>query len=262
VNILADKALLAAFADNVYQVTPKHVKAAIQDSEFAESSYGQRFWRYKQFATWFICLLVILIVVSVAVMLWKQTTVQKTQPNIAKSSTIKSSPSQGARQSAVAVTNTKMGVNDLSSLTNAGAPAVLKDAAITSDKSETTESKNSAGLVSQRLDAMNRLLQNAKPDTVLLQIKSVPNALPLGVQGEERQLAMELERLSQQVEADNIYLYRMHQKDGLYTVVLYGAYEQRADALDALKNLPPYLKNSRPYMRTLAGIGKDIAITP
>ncbi len=34
VNILADKALLAAFADNVYLVTPKHVKAAIADSEF------------------------------------------------------------------------------------------------------------------------------------------------------------------------------------------------------------------------------------
>jgi type II secretory pathway predicted ATPase ExeA len=34
VNILADKALLAAFADNVYQVTQKQVSAAIKDSEF------------------------------------------------------------------------------------------------------------------------------------------------------------------------------------------------------------------------------------
>ncbi|MGZ8253027.1 MAG: AAA family ATPase [Methylophilaceae bacterium] len=34
VNILADKALLAAFSQNVYQVTPKHVRAAIKDSEF------------------------------------------------------------------------------------------------------------------------------------------------------------------------------------------------------------------------------------
>jgi len=35
VNILADKALLAAFADGGYQVLPKHVNAAIGDSEFA-----------------------------------------------------------------------------------------------------------------------------------------------------------------------------------------------------------------------------------
>ncbi|MCB5188201.1 AAA family ATPase [Methylobacillus caricis] len=35
VNILADKALLSAFAGNVYQVDHKHVQAAIRDSEFA-----------------------------------------------------------------------------------------------------------------------------------------------------------------------------------------------------------------------------------
>ena len=35
VNILADKSLLAAFAANTYQVTPKHVRAAIRDSEFS-----------------------------------------------------------------------------------------------------------------------------------------------------------------------------------------------------------------------------------
>ncbi|MEE9332332.1 MAG: AAA family ATPase, partial [Methylophilaceae bacterium] len=34
VNILADKSLLAAFSENLYQVTPKHVQAAISDSEF------------------------------------------------------------------------------------------------------------------------------------------------------------------------------------------------------------------------------------
>ena len=35
VNLLADKALLAAFADNTHTIKPKHVRAAIQDSEFS-----------------------------------------------------------------------------------------------------------------------------------------------------------------------------------------------------------------------------------
>ncbi len=44
VNILAEKSLLAAYAENVYQVTDKHVKAAIRDSEFgAKSSAIQQF---------------------------------------------------------------------------------------------------------------------------------------------------------------------------------------------------------------------------
>ncbi|MRR50657.1 MAG: AAA family ATPase, partial [Rhodocyclaceae bacterium] len=35
INILADKSLLAAFADNTHEVTPRHVQAAVKDSEFA-----------------------------------------------------------------------------------------------------------------------------------------------------------------------------------------------------------------------------------
>lgn len=42
VNILADKALLSAFAENTFQVTTKHVKAAIQDSEFGAKSASSK----------------------------------------------------------------------------------------------------------------------------------------------------------------------------------------------------------------------------
>jgi len=42
VSILADKALLAAFADNTHAVTAKHVKAAILDSQFSYSAGKRR----------------------------------------------------------------------------------------------------------------------------------------------------------------------------------------------------------------------------
>ena len=38
VNILAEKSLLAAYAENVHLVTVKHVNAAIQDSEFGRNA--------------------------------------------------------------------------------------------------------------------------------------------------------------------------------------------------------------------------------
>jgi len=270
VNILADKALLAAFADNVYQVTPKHVNAAIQDSEFAESLYGQKFNRYKQFAVWLICLLVIVSGVLVTTMMWQRAPAPQSSTKVAAqpapSATAKQAPVEpvivkpslppAVKQSAVAVTNTQMKVNDFSALTKA--PAALNNVAVVSDK-PVVESKGADGLVNQRLGAMSKLLQNAKPETVLLQIKSVPNAASSGGQAEDAQLVAELESLSRQVEVDNIYLYRMRKADGLYTVVMYGAYAQRADALEALKNLPVDIKNNRPYLRTLAGISKDIA---
>ncbi|MGH8582923.1 MAG: ExeA family protein [Gammaproteobacteria bacterium] len=44
INILADKALLAAYADNALKVQAKHVRRAARDSEFADTdrSYGRR----------------------------------------------------------------------------------------------------------------------------------------------------------------------------------------------------------------------------
>ncbi len=267
VNILADKALLAAFADNVYQVTPKHVKAAIQDSEFAESLYGQQFGRYKRLAVWLICFLVILSGAVAATLMWRSSmqqsaakvTLQPASPIAAKPAVEKPSPPSAAKQSAVAVTNTQVSVKDLSALTAANSSAVLQKMAVASEKPVVVEVKGGEGLVSQRLDAMNKLLQKEKPETVLLQIKSVPNAASADAQLVDAPLVAELEGLSRQVEVDNIYLYRMRKADGLYTVVLYGAYAERAEALEALKSLPPYIKNNRPYLRTLAGISKDIA---
>ena len=60
---------------------------------------------------------------------------------------------------------------------------------------------------------------------------------------------------------DNIYLYRMHQNDSVYTVILYGAFAQRADALNALNGLPEEIKINQPYLRTLAGVKKDIELS-
>ncbi len=44
VNILADKALLAAFADGTHQITVKHARAAVRDSEFKRKSRVRRMW--------------------------------------------------------------------------------------------------------------------------------------------------------------------------------------------------------------------------
>ncbi len=46
VNILADKAMLSAFASNATQVTDKHVRMAAVDSEFARNRAGYRYWLY------------------------------------------------------------------------------------------------------------------------------------------------------------------------------------------------------------------------
>jgi len=80
VNILADKSLLAAFADNEYQVTPKHVQAAIADSEFGAEKLKQQA-KQSQLFLW-AGLLVLGLALGYAVSMWSQRPTNK-EPKIA-----------------------------------------------------------------------------------------------------------------------------------------------------------------------------------
>src|SRR5687767_12679582 len=44
INILADKALLAAYTENTHAITDRQVRAAVADSEFAASQIGRASW--------------------------------------------------------------------------------------------------------------------------------------------------------------------------------------------------------------------------
>lgn len=250
VNILADKSLLAAFADNVHQVTPKHVKAAIQDSEF-----GRKTTNYKQYFIGTI-LLIALLVAFIGYEWWQY----QNQPKI----TAKASVYQA--ENITANTNEPISsVNDAKTVAVGSSIAKINASqaptkAIANPVEKTIDAKLS--LIDKRLEVTQNLLASAQPSTITLQIKSLPTDAKLrGEQKKDEQLKAELERLSQQLEMDNIYLYRKMQSGVMYTVILYGDFTQRSDALAALKNLPEPIKNSRPYLRTLAGISRDIEQT-
>jgi len=228
VNILADKALLAAFAENVYQVTPKHVAAAIHDSEFGAKPKWYQSGSYRKNVLW-----VILLIVMLGVGFLAATMVNK-QPQSLSVAGLGGQPANKSTVNAVQHQSAK----------------AVPVAAVTADTKQ--------AFVNQRLEVTRKLLLTAKPETVSLQIQSVPAGQLPGGQSQDELLKTELEKLSQQLEMDNIYLYRMHQNGGVYTVILYGAYEQRADAMKAMRDLPEQIKNNRPYLRTLAGVKKDI----
>lgn len=65
INILADKSLLAAFSDNTHAVEAKHVKAAINDSEFSSKKYR------PSAQTWAIGILTLLVLTLSIYIAWK-----------------------------------------------------------------------------------------------------------------------------------------------------------------------------------------------
>jgi septal ring-binding cell division protein DamX len=283
VNILADKSLLAAYADNVYQVTPKHVKAAIQDSEF-----GRKTTNYKQY---FIgaSVLVGLLAIAMGYAWWQY----QHQPKIADiNNVVVAAPPKKAKIEApsaavnlpaetyVKAPNSNIAVVETTATAPVPTPVVtakivqsagnvqaavapvlpvaasVASTPITAAPASVAEIKT---LVDKRLEVTRNHLLSASPSTITLQIKSLPTDAKLnGEQKKDDQLKAELDRISQQLEMDNIYLYRKIQNGETYTVILYGEFAERSEALAALKNLPTPIKNNKPYLRTFAGINKDI----
>ena len=230
VNILADKALLSAFADNVYQVTPKHVHAAVHDSEFGLKPkwYQAGFAKARTKYAWWVMLLVAITGLGALAAAFLYTNESQTKPVVS----VESKPAKKSTELAVVTASTAD-----------AAPTVIDAQQL---------------LVNQRLQATESLLSSTSPETISLQIQTVPAVAAEGEQRQDAMLKTALENLRRQLEMDNIYLYRMQQNNSVYTVILYGAFAQRTDALNALNGLPVEIKNNQPYLRTLAGVKKDI----
>jgi len=281
VNILADKSLLAAYADNVYQVTPKHVKAAIQDSEF-----GRKTTNYKQY---FIgaSLLIGLLAIAMGYAWWQYQHLPKTAA--VNNVVVAAQPQKAKIEAPVAAVNPSAETNitapnpnvavveaaamapvatpvvtanivqSTSHVQTAAAPVLPAAASVASTPTAPASVPEIKTLVDKRLEVTRNHLLSAPPSTITLQIKSLPTDAKLsGEQKKDDQLKAELDRMSQQLEIDNIYLYRKIQSGETYTVILYGEFAERGEALTALKNLPTSIKNNKPYLRTFAGINKDI----
>lgn len=234
VNILADKALLAAFADNVYQVTPKHVKAAIADSEFgAEKAKkaGRRLWVLG-------LLSVLLLGLALGYLAHRLYQAQQSRPasraaeQVATPSTVQPTTVMPAAQSAVPA----------ATVPQASAIAVPPPP---SNVAATTIPEIATDLLQARLQATQQWMQMQSKDTVTIQI--------LGA-SDESQLKNQLALLAQTIERDKIYVYQSKVNQQTFYTVLYGSFSDRFSATEALKQLPLSLQKNRPQLRTIGGI--------
>jgi hypothetical protein len=227
VNILADKSLLAAFAENEYQVTSKHVQAAIGDSEFGvEASKKQA--KKSQILIWG-GLLALGLALGYAASLWsqKQAIPEENKPEIAAAKVLPKADEGNKNVITVApITPVQAGLQP-----NNGEP---------SGASNTQDD-----ILIRRLNATTAWLASQAPTTVSIQLMGASS---------DAQLKSDLEVLSQQIEIDNIYVFRTKVNNLPFLTVLYGSFANRLDAVQALKKLPAEIQRNRPQLRTIAGV--------
>lgn len=228
INILADKALLAAYAENVYQVLPKHVRAAISDSEFGTGHVKRQQNSYLYIAV--AATLMIGLATGYLYNQWRQTS--------SKSIEIESA------------------VDD-------AAPAKMQTALLTStepmpastEKTETDELESPAlpitgtsDILQQRLGATESWLATQSDDTISIQLMGA---------GSDDDLRQRLKSLATVLALDDIYVFRTRVGNQPYMSVLHGSYASREDAVLAMRNLPKDLLIYGPQLRTIGGINKE-----
>ncbi|MBI5791273.1 MAG: AAA family ATPase [Rhodocyclales bacterium] len=283
INILADKALLAAFSSGSHQIGPKEVQAAIRDSEFSEAAYGGKMVRNTK-TIWIATALAIGAAAAIFWLLSAQTGNNPT--TVAPSSTDIPSPPAAVTPAPPAGTtppptqgspasNPSPATAEASTPgPSAGAPQVAANpparVALTTPASQSavpisappTPSPTVAGtaptgrttqapatmpkvgpLTGERLEAGRAWLEQVPNDHWFVQVYDTDARR----HGEIEALLLRVQRENN--ELGNVYVYFSELSGAPRFGVTYGSYATGAAAAMALRNLPKSLKASKPYPR-------------
>ncbi|ADQ83277.1 AAA family ATPase [Methylovorus sp. MP688] len=228
VNVLADKALLAAFSDNVYQVRPQHVRSAIADSEFSQQAQQNR-WRRWQFALGGLTLCAGLVAGYIGHQ-W-----QSGKPISQAVNAPVLAPSSAPVVSKPRVEEVK--------LTSAAGSAIHSSAA------EQPTASAVQDVLEARLQATHAWLDRQIETTVTLQL--------MGAYRDE-DMRDALKTLALKLSLDDLYVVRTRVGGQPFLSLFYGSFDNREEAASALKQLPESVRANQPHMRTVGGITKEI----
>ncbi len=265
INLITDKALLAAFSENTHSIRPKHIEAAIRDSEFAQKHLPAA--ARPRLVQGIVLLGVGMAAgaalyavlaaggkpAAIAPAVTQATPAATAQPvatmpaapaapseddkKSIKSNTYETPPAPAAAPASVAPTPLAAPATPASS--TAPAPTAIVAAV----------SASSSALLETRLSATTAWLAGAKPQTHTIQL--------LG-STDDQQLNQHLKFLSNSIDINSLFVYRTVAKGAPALTVVWGSFDSQREAREAMAKLPPFLKAYRPLLRTVQGIKAEV----
>ena len=229
VNLVADKALLAAFAGGTHNVSLDHVKAAVRDSEFSnvEPPRGHAPVTYALAGLALGGMLGIGALAGYQGLNAPDAQMAPTAPALAPAQVSQAAPEP------IVVANTPV--------VTANAEAVVGAPTVASAPSDMLE---------QRLLATDQWLGELNGGLYSIQL--------LG-SGDPELLREYFKTIAKYVEIEKVYVYRTTANQRPSLTVLYGTFATRDEVRRTLRNLPDALKFNRPYYRTIQGIRSELA---
>ncbi len=241
VNLIADKALLAAFSENTHTIRPRHVEAAVRDSEFSQQPRGRTESRYL----WGAALVAAGAVVGIGVYALLQ---QVTERPAAATSTPQPATA-GVRESARPPKKATRPVTPVAPQAPTPIPRAVAAAAGASTLQAQDLRVGTEDLVETRIAATREWLANEAHSTYSIQLFGTHDA---------QLLKTHLNDLAKSVEMNKIFVYRTLARQKPSLTVLYGRFGDRQAAQEALDRLPESLKANQPILRTVNGIRAEI----
>jgi len=244
INVLADKALLAAFSENTHSIQPKHVKAAIEDSEFA---IPPRSLPLKQ-----IGFAAALVGLGIALGVGWQHLASLPLKAGAATPTVQTAPAPAVQppiQEASAPTPVP------------AAPAPTADAEQAPQQNRPAENLPTPASVpspahdplQQRLAATQSWLADEDGAHFTVQLMLLTDT------GTTSRWKSTLSKLDREFGLTQIYVFPTHITADHQFGITFGNFSSREQALAALARLPVGYRNNRPILRTVKGIRDEMA---
>jgi len=259
INLITDKALLAAFAENTHTIRQKHLDAAVRDTEFTQIQYQPAANRPR---LGFGIVLVALGMAAGAGLYAVLGTSQQPPVTVAAPLPAASGTKQTDNAPTMSDKNNSIKTNiynntppsDAAGASTETAPA--NAASPTPSTVETTASapatpppQTPATLLEERLAATAQWLASSDPKTHTVQLFGARD---------EKQLNQHLKFISNTIEIKSIFVYRTVAKGEPALTVTWGSFDSERAALTGMAQLPAYIKAYRPLLRTVHGIKAEV----
>jgi len=250
VNLIADKALLAAFSENTHTITRKHVAAAVRDSEFGQHAARRTGPRY----VWGTALVAGGAALGIATYALVQDTGPRTiagaqapgaaasveaAPRLPAPVASPALPQEGAASAGDSVAGGSLSAPALPPA------AVASGARPSSDKSGGAGTGGAPDVLEARLAATREWLATETQTHYTIQLLGASNA---------EQLKRHLNDIAKLIEMNKLFVYRTVAGEKPFLTVLYGSFSEHRAAREALEKLPASLKANRPFLRTVKGV--------
>jgi type II secretory pathway predicted ATPase ExeA len=241
VNLIADKALLAAFSENTHTLRPRHVEAAVRDSEFSQHPLRRVEPRYL----WGAALVAAGAALGIGVYALFQ--------HVAERPAAATHAARGASDAVAAgVASPPAGSPAMTGSAAPPAPqpgVVVAPAPAAPARPREQPAATPPDLVEARITATRKWLANEPRSTYSIQLFGTHDA---------ELLRTHLKDLAKSIEMNKIFVYRTLAKQKPSLTVLYGSFGDRRAAQEALDQLPESLKANQPILRTVNGIRAEI----